>query len=188
MLAFDRVAVATGILSGLYCLLSIHCYYKLKWLHGISKDLNTRKLLTMSCFLTSILRVMSFTTITTFAVGEINLKSSLEGDDISENGKEEFFEKSMIVLFDLPDFSIISAYMLIVIVWAESFLLSRRHWMSSADYRRTWLLGYLIFNTCLYTVQVPGATRPLSRRSLILSAGTGCSVLFPVASFHRQGL
>jgi hypothetical protein len=154
MLAFDRVAVATGVLAGLYCLLAIHCYYKLKYLHGFSKDLNTRKLLTMSCFLTSILRVMSFTTITTFAVGELDLKSSLEGDDISENGKEEFFDKSMIVLFDLPDFSIISAYMLIVIVWAESFLLSRRHWMSSVHYRRTWLLGYLIFNSCLYTVQV----------------------------------
>jgi hypothetical protein len=154
MLTFSRLLIATGFLTGIYLLLTIHCYYKLKYLHGISKDLNTRKLLTMSCFLTSLLRVMSFATISAFTVGDFDLKSSLEEDDISGDGKEEFFDKSMIVLFDLPDFSIISAYMLLVIVWAESFLLSRRHWMSAVRYRRIWLLGYLVFNTCLYLVQV----------------------------------
>lgn len=108
----------------------------------------------MSCFLTSLLRVMSFASLTAFAVGDFNLKTSLDGEDDISGGRDEFFDKSMIVLFDLPDFSIISAYMLLVIVWAESFLLSRRHWMSSVRYRRTWLLGYLVFNALLYAIQV----------------------------------
>lgn len=31
---------------------------------------------------------------------------------------------------------------------------SRRHWLSSFEFRRTWILGYLVFNALLYAVQV----------------------------------
>eukprot|EP00602_Paraphysomonas_sp_CaronLab_P000433 CAMPEP_0185018308 /NCGR_PEP_ID=MMETSP1103-20130426/1072_1 /TAXON_ID=36769 /ORGANISM="Paraphysomonas bandaiensis, Strain Caron Lab Isolate" /LENGTH=324 /DNA_ID=CAMNT_0027548073 /DNA_START=252 /DNA_END=1223 /DNA_ORIENTATION=+ len=99
---------------------------------------------------------MSFASITAFNVGEIDMSSSLGGeDDISnDDNQDEFFNKAMLVLFDFPDFSIISAYMLMAVVWAEAFMQSRRHWMSAVKFRRVWLLGYLIFNTMLYSVQV----------------------------------
>lgn len=65
---------------------------------------------------------MSFATITAFILARISLSNSIEGqDDIESSGQREFFDKALIVLFDFPDFSIISAYMLAAIVWAEAF-------------------------------------------------------------------
>ena len=34
------------------------------------------------------------------------------------------------------------------------FSQSRRHWLSSFEFRRLWILGYLVFNTLLYLTQV----------------------------------
>lgn len=65
-----------------------------------------------------------------------------------------FFEKSLIVLFDFPDFSVLSAYFLLFIVWCDAFLTSRRHWLSSLNLRRTWMLIYFIFNILLYSTQI----------------------------------
>ena len=50
------------------------------------------------------------------------------GDDDVNHSIESFYEKSSIVLLDLPDFCFISAYVLLLIVWAEAILSSRRHW------------------------------------------------------------
>jgi len=37
-------------------------------------------------------------------------------------GVEEFFEKAVFVLFDFPDFCFVSAYLLLVVIWAEGYL------------------------------------------------------------------
>jgi hypothetical protein len=102
----------------------LYVYFKLKRLYDVSDVLNTKKLFVMSCFLTCILRVMSFGTLTAFKISDdYDLTSSRYGgdDDIgADNG--DFFNKSMVVLFDFPDFSIISAYMLLAVAWGEAFL------------------------------------------------------------------
>ena len=67
---------------------------------------------------------------------------------------EIFFNCAFLVLFDFPDFCCISAYMLLIVVWAEAYLKSRRHWLSSFSFRKIWMLIYFVFNTLLYTVQV----------------------------------
>lgn len=100
-------------------------------------------------------------------------------DDLTS--QEIFFEKAILVLFDLPvrltlrpntvtrreqfaelgcvfngaqDFSIVSAYVLLGLVWVEAFLQSRRHWLSAVEFRRKMLIGYLVFNMCLYGAQM----------------------------------
>lgn len=44
--------------------------------------------------------------------------------------------QAVLVLFDLPDFMIISAYVLLALVWAEAFIQSRSHWLSVKQFRR----------------------------------------------------
>ena len=124
MLVFDNLVIVTLCLSFLYFLLVLYTFKKLSSLHVLSLHLNLSKVFVMSCFLTSILRVMSFLSLSGFLLSDYNLKSSLNGeDDVSSiTKKDNFFDKAMIVLFDFPDFSIISSYMLISLVWAESFL------------------------------------------------------------------
>jgi hypothetical protein len=138
LLVFENLYVATGILTGLYIILALHGYHKLKWLHGLSPELNTRKLFVMSCFLTSLLRVMSFGSLTAFNIGNYDLSASLDGKDDISTGRSEFFDKAMIVLFDFPDFSIISAYMLLTIIWAESFF-------QVSSFHSLWAQNHLIF-------------------------------------------
>mgnify|MGYP000900433637 CR=1 FL=1 len=122
MLVFDGLVIVTSLLGFSYFLLSIHALNSLVYLHKLSTLLNIRKLFVLSCLLTSILRTMSFLSLSCFLLSDYNLKSSLDGSNDLSTGKEQFFDKAMIVLFDFPDFSIISAYLLIALLWAESFL------------------------------------------------------------------
>ena len=43
-------------------------------------------------------------------------------DNDSPSTTQEFYEKALIVLFDFPDFSIVSAYVLLFLVWSEAFI------------------------------------------------------------------
>jgi len=66
----------------------------------------------------------------------------------------EFYARAVIVLFDLPDFMLASTYVLLLVVWAECFLGSRRHWLSARTFKRTWHHAYLGFNVVLYGAQL----------------------------------
>jgi Protein of unknown function (DUF1084) len=77
-----------------------------------------------------------------------------DSDDYHQPTEQRFYEKVVLVLFEMPDFVTLSAYTLLAIVWMESFLQSRRHWLSARRYRRMWLIAYLVFNAVLYLGQV----------------------------------
>jgi hypothetical protein len=62
--------------------------------------------------------------------------------------------QALLILFNLPDFVFVSAYVLLALVWAEAFIQSRSHWLSIKQFRRMWLLSYLVFNACLYLGQL----------------------------------
>lgn len=86
-------------------------------------------------------------------------REGADGDDYGGGGgvnspTTEFFQKASLVLFDLPDFCCTSAYVLLLVVWAEAILAARRHWLSSISFRRLWLQCFVIFNILLYAVQV----------------------------------
>ncbi|CAM9750771.1 unnamed protein product, partial [Chrysoparadoxa australica] len=121
-------------------------------------SLDTTKLFVMSIGLSCFCRVMGFCTI-----GALNLQSvrvGYHGIDTSNAGLEgrdsdqNFYEEAILIMFDFPDFIMISAYALLGLVWAEQFLRSRRHWLRQDQFRRRWLVAYLVFNAVLYTGQV----------------------------------
>lgn len=159
---FEGLLGSTTTLAIVYFLLAVFLYYKLFWLQiHSSQGLNTRKLFAMGCLLTAILRCMSFSSMALLCIGRVDF--SFNSDNLSPSGNKDddtlqdnytFFEKSLIVLFDFPDFCYISAYVLLLIVWAETYLKSRRHWLSSMRYRRFWMLSYFVFNIILYGTQL----------------------------------
>ena len=57
---------------------------------------------------------------------------------------------SLLLFSPQPDFCCLSAYLLLLVLWAAAFLKSRSHWLSSAAFRRVWLWAYLCFNAALY--------------------------------------
>lgn len=158
MLIIEGLVGATLILSVLYLGMSIYASRKLYYLHQASPKLNTRKMFVMSCLLTCVLRFMSFASMTALNYDKFDSTifsaEGIEDDDKDGSRTSEFFDKASLVLFDFPDFCCISAYVLLLVVWGEAYLQSRRHWLSSAGFRRSWILGYLIFNISLYALQV----------------------------------
>lgn len=152
----EGLVIPSLILALIYFMLSLYGIRGLLHLNKITQGLNTKKLFVMNCLLASFLRFLSFTSMAIFNYFEItiSLEPGTSATDEDQSKLEQFFYKASIVQFDLPDFCFVSAYVLLLIVWAEAILQSRRHWLSSYSFRRTWILGYFFFNILLYTVQV----------------------------------
>jgi hypothetical protein len=47
-----------------------------------------------------------------------------------------------------------STYILLTIVWSETYQQSRNHWFSQETFRRQWMFAYLVFNCILYGGQL----------------------------------
>lgn len=87
----------------------------------MSSVLNARKMFAMNCLLVSVLRTMSFGSMAAFAW--LSYGDHAEADKLSDApDTQDFYEKALIVLFDFPDFSAVSAYVLLLVMWCESFV------------------------------------------------------------------
>ena len=60
---------------------------------------------------------MSFTSIVVLNIGYVSVDETLNAEN-----EDTFLGAAMLVLIDFPNYVIISAYMLIAVVWAEAFL------------------------------------------------------------------
>mmetsp|Transcript_3050 Transcript_3050/g.4753 ORF Transcript_3050/g.4753 Transcript_3050/m.4753 type:complete len:573 (-) Transcript_3050:55-1773(-) len=155
---FEGMTGLSITLAVLYALVAVHTTRRLLWLHVDSPDaLNTRKLFVMTLLTTAVLRTMSFSSMAILDLANTDFNINPAGKHSHNSGSSsnrEFFDKAFLVLFDFPDFCCISAYVLLIVVWAESYLKSRRHWLSSYRFRKMWMLAYLVFNVLLYSIQV----------------------------------
>ena len=156
---FENLLGATLTLTILYLILFVYVGKRLLWVqtHCSSVGMNTRKLFVMTCLLTAGLRLMSFGSMTMLNLGRVHFRVETSQDIFSQDDdsdRADFFQKACIVLFDFPDFCCISAYVLLIVIWAESYLKSRRHWFSPMRFRRAWMFGYFLFNILLYSSQL----------------------------------
>lgn len=123
------LSTASLIMVVIYSLLAIFTYTKLLWLQAnTSFGLNTRKLFVMYLLLVSILRCMSFTSMAILDFERVDYKISVSSGpsnhaltDEDRKGNE-FFSKASLVLFDFPDFCCVSAYVLLIVIWADSYM------------------------------------------------------------------
>ncbi len=80
----------------------------------------------MTLLLVAVLRFMSFGSMALLDLNSVDFKlhSASDADDDSKDNSatKVFFEKALVVLFDFPDFCCISAYVLLIVVWAEAYL------------------------------------------------------------------
>lgn len=157
MLLVSDLVLAPLVLALLFLGLLVHVSRAIAELRrqslAHSSSLSLRKLFLLSCLVSSVLRVVAF-----LSLGVINLNSkpSTTATDLpsSDPYTRNFFEKGELVLFDLPDFCFVSAYLLLLIKWADAFLCSRKHWFNAQRYRRLFVLSFVVFNALLYASQV----------------------------------
>lgn len=154
--AFQGLSRASLFLAIIYLVVVIYTYGKLKLLQSNSTNgLNTRKLFVIYLLIVALLRFMSFSSMVVLDFENVeysNIHSTFNNSYDQEG--VDFFEKASLVLFDFPDFCCVSAYVLLMVIWADSYFMSRRHWLSSYKFRRVWMLGYFLFNIVLYSIQV----------------------------------
>lgn len=112
------------------------------------------QLFVLSIGLGSIFRCMSFSTLCILDFQQIQSSGSRERLRQKSSDDLSFYNKIVAILFNMPDYLFVSSYLLLVLVWAESFQSSRRHWFSAQVFRRRWMIFYLIFNACLYSTQL----------------------------------
>ena len=155
-------------LTATFCLLTfmdlsmtLHTFGRLRQLHSVAGNhLDTQKLFVVTLLLTCLLRTLSFLGITILCVESIDVydEDRDTDEDVIDGGAEDtdeaFYEKAVLTMFDLPDFTIVTAYLLLVIVYAETYLHARRHWLDAMSLRRRWIRLYLCGNVVLYALQL----------------------------------
>lgn len=176
MIALTLLPGTTLVLAMVYAVVSGIAARRLVWLDMLTEgnsptsglccsvrvEHNTKKMFVVTCFAVTVLRFVSFASMTALNYHNFGLlpgggtQEQQQGDDgdAASRHSKSLYDKLSIVLFDLPDFCCVSAYVLLLVVWAEAYLKSRRHWLSTSSYRRRWITSYFIFNAVLYTVQV----------------------------------
>jgi hypothetical protein len=138
------------VLAAIYSCLVVYVALTLAALKHGSPMASLRSLFTVSCLAAAALRVISFA-----SLGAINYYARTDDDRISRDSPGySFLEKSLLVLFDLPDFCCVSAYLLLLLKWTDVFLHSRKHWLNSLAYKRLFVGVYLVLNTLLYAAQI----------------------------------
>jgi len=130
------------------------------------RGLDTKLLFVMSMCTACAMRLMCFVGFSLLDAGRVGasrrqqrdmpLGGGAGGAEFShdENSDFEFYARAVVLLFDLPDFVLVSTYVLLLMVWTECFFASRRHWLSSAYHKRLWHIYYLVFNVVLYGTQM----------------------------------
>jgi Protein of unknown function (DUF1084) len=133
-------------------------------LHRIRPQLSTKSLLLMSVAVVCAVRIMTILGVASMNIANVRAHYSLQpidrqhtatyGNSTVYDRNQAFYDKSMTVLFDLPNCVVVSTYVLLTLVWAECFLESRFHTESISYWKNIWLKLYIWFNSGLYGCQL----------------------------------
>ena len=158
---FTVSLLLAGLLFGFTLILAKRKYF---FLRRSDRSFDLKKLLVLSAGTVCFLRIMSFVGVIAMDIANVRAHYSLNPASIKDMKKgdgrqpiernQSFYDSSMTVLFDLPNAITVSTYVLLTLVWAECYLLSRFHTESSVQWRKRWLVWYMIFNSALYATQV----------------------------------
>jgi hypothetical protein len=117
--------------------------------------MSTKMLLVLSVGLVCVVRIMTLILVAAMNIANVRAHYSLHPTTHQAQDKNQgFYDKAMTVLFDLPNCIVVSTYVLLTLVWAECFLESRFHTESVVQWKKTWLIGYMVFNSVLYATQL----------------------------------
>jgi hypothetical protein len=154
----DILTLSLLISAVLYSFCLILAKRKFFVLHRLSPEMSTKKLLILSVALVAVVRIMTILGVVSLNIANVRAHYSLQpphsGRSSAGDRHQLFYDKSMTVLFDLPNCMVVSTYVLLTLVWAECFLDSRLHTEPARQWKKTWIIYFMVFNTALYAVQL----------------------------------
>ena len=153
----DILTMALLILSVLYAFCLILAKRKFSVLNRARPELSTKKLLILSVLMVSAIRILTILGVAMMNMANVRAHYSLQpthSHDSTGDRHQAFYDKSMTVLFDLPNCMVVSTYILLALVWAECFVEARLHTESATQLKKTWLIYFMVFNSALYIAQL----------------------------------
>lgn len=172
------LGVSAYFLAACYLLLTLLTLRKLRLVSRATTGWNTTKLFVGTLLVASFIRTLSFITVCILTYQNVAL--SLPEVHSGMPRDYMFFAEALEVLFTMPVFLVVSAFLLLGLVMGDTFLevsaararaqlartlclsrmarqrlsQSRRHWFSSITLRRHALRAYLVINMLVYAVQL----------------------------------
>ncbi|ETV91019.1 hypothetical protein H310_14342 [Aphanomyces invadans] len=160
MIFLSGLAMSSYFLALCYMLMTFMGISKLCSNKNLSYS-RTTQLLMVSVSLGCLFRAATFSTLcfldfqhTESGLSPLSSPLRVPEGPAPEESDLSFYNKVVAVLFNLPDYLFVSSYLLVVLLWAETYQSSRRHWFSAEQFHRRWMIFYLIFNGMLYLTQV----------------------------------
>lgn len=109
----------------------------------------------VTCVVFSVMiRFLSFATLAVLALRNVSVDGSSTSTASSDAGEQLVSQHAMAVLFNIGDFTALSTYLLLGIVWLDMLHKTRKHFYSTDAIRRDWLIAYLVLNTAMYLCQI----------------------------------
>ncbi len=112
----DVLTLALLISAVLYMFCLILAKRKLSVLNRLCPDLNTKKLLILSVALVSVVRIMTLLGVAMMNMANVRAHYSLQPAHAGSDRHQLFYDRSMTVLFDLPNCMVVSTYVLLTLV------------------------------------------------------------------------
>lgn len=154
--SFEWSVITPWILMILYGLGTFHVGYKFKQLWSLSPHFDLIKYFVISVLISCFSRTICFAIMGWLQNKSVDPISGTNDDDSGAPAAQLFNSKFVPLLLDVPDFLIIAAYVLLVLVWCEAFVNSRNHYFVEGgrrSFRQTWTRLYIFFFLFLIVVQ-----------------------------------
>mmetsp|Transcript_19996 Transcript_19996/g.45390 ORF Transcript_19996/g.45390 Transcript_19996/m.45390 type:complete len:334 (-) Transcript_19996:509-1510(-) len=163
-LALDSFTIVLFASAILYVVCLCVVQQKLRLLHRRSVQLDSRKLFVMGVWMVCIVRILCFVMVGALNLSNVKVNYIFSGGGTAppavatDDGDlykyrdhyQDFYEKAVAVLFDVPNYLIVSTYMLLALIWVEVFVKARFHTFKDASLRKKCLVAYMSFNILLY--------------------------------------
>lgn len=159
----ERSGSNSFVLFALYLVSLVFAARRLSLLLRVKRDWDAPLMFVGSIVFSLSVRTLSFGTLAVLAFRNVDVDSDAGGSGGNGGGSggggpgggdQLFIQRCMAVLFNVADWSAVSTYSLLGVVWMELLVSTRRHFYSPEATQQRWLLAYLIANTALYCVQI----------------------------------
>jgi hypothetical protein len=160
----ERSGSNTFVLFALYAVSLVFAARRLSLLLRVKREWDAPLMFVGSIVFSLSVRTLSFGTLAVLAFRNVDVDGGGSGGGGGGGGTggggnpggsdQLFIQRCMAVLFNVADWSAVSTYSLLGVVWMELLVSTRRHFYSPEATQRRWLLAYLVANTALYCVQI----------------------------------
>ena len=145
----ERGPETSFILAILYAAAFTYAVRRLSLVYKSHRSFDLPVMLVSSVVFNLFVRLLSFVTLAVLALRNVTVSPASDAD-----GTAVFIQHVMAVLLNTGDFTAISTYLLLGVVWVELLQKTRKHLFSNEAIRRDWLIAYIVLNCLLYALQI----------------------------------